>query len=216
MEELMESNEEIDKLNNKLERRMKILKEMDTDDSRFLYRICKAYKKYNDEMYKLKKTINIEINDKKTNITNGIINLNDIECEKYFNTKIKINMKRMVESIISIDEEEFYKKKNICKNIIYKKKESSLFQNKNKKIDIVELIKSLDENEIKNVKIIARNISDENIFKYCELTKALEIINNSDTKVRNKIIYEYIYEYLNKDFISNQYCDFINNKKLSI
>lgn len=52
--------------------------------------------KNNDEMYKLKKTINIEINDKKTNITNGIINLNDIECEKYFNTKIKINMKRMV------------------------------------------------------------------------------------------------------------------------
>ena len=118
----------------------------------------------------------------------------------------------MVEDIINTDCQEFYKNKNICKNIIYRKKESLLTQKDNKKMDMVELIKILDNNKIDKVNIVARKISDENIFKYCELTKALEIISVSDTKIRNKIIYDYVCECLNKDFIQNQYCDFINDK----
>ena len=62
----------------KLEINMKILQDLNTDDSRFLYRICKAYKSYNDEIDKLKQSINIEIDNEKTNIQDGIINLDDI------------------------------------------------------------------------------------------------------------------------------------------
>lgn len=196
----------------KLEINMKILQDLNTDDSRFLYRICKAYKSYNDEIDKLKQSINIEIDNEKTNIQDGIINLDDIECEKYFNTTMKKNIKRMAQDVMNTKESDFYNNKKTCKDIIYRINNNITFQNISDKMDIVELIKILDKNKIKNIRIIARKISDKNIFKYCELTKALEIININDLKVRNKIIYEYIYEYLNKDFISNQYCDFINDK----
>ena len=129
-----------------LDIKMEILKNLNTDDSRFLYRICSAYISYNNEMLKLKNTINIEINNQETNIEKGLINLDDIECQKYFNTRM------------------------------------------------------------------ARNINNENIFKYSELTKALEIIKIDNVKIRNEKIYDYVYNYLCKDFISNNYCDFINDK----
>jgi hypothetical protein len=197
---------------NKLEMKMKILQELNTDDSRFLYRICKSYKSYNDEMERYSHNINIEIDNKKTKIQDRIINLDDIECERYFNTKMKNNIKRMAQDVMNTQDKDFYNNKNTCKNIIYNKNKDIPIYNANNKMDIVELIKILDKNKIGNIKIIANNISSENIFKYQELIKALKIINTDDLTLRNKIIYEYIYEYLNKDFISNKYCDFINDK----
>ena len=87
-----------------------------------------------------------------------------------------------------------------------------MYKSENNKLDIVDLIKILDKRKIKNIKIIARNINNENIFKYSELTKALEIIKIDNVKIRNEKIYDYVYNYLCKDFISNNYCDFINDK----
>lgn len=196
-----------------LDIKMEILKNLNTDDSRFLYRICSAYISYNNEMLKLKNTINIEINNQETNIEKGLINLDDIECQKYFNTRMKQNINRIVESIKNVTEKELKTKKNICKKIIYyKKKQNILYKSENNKLDIVDLIKILDKRKIKNIKIIARNINNENIFKYSELTKALEIIKIDNVKIRNEKIYDYVYNYLCKDFISNNYCDFINDK----
>ena len=199
--------------NHDLEEKMELLKKMNTDNSRYLYRICKAFKNYNEEMNRLKENINIEINNKETNIENGFINLDDIDCEKYFNTRMKQNIITMVKEIINIPSKNFYIDKNICKKIIYSKEKNYIsHKDYSSKLDIVELIKILDKEKITNIKIVARNINDENIFKYCELMKAKEIIENNDVKIRNEMIYNHIYEYLNKDFISNKYCDFIDDK----
>lgn len=198
--------------NKDLEIKMEILKNLNTDDSRYLYRICNAFKNYNEEMDKLKENINIEISNNETNIKDGFINLDDIDCEKYFNTRMKQNITRMVKEIMNIQKECFYIDKNICKRIIYPKEKNYIQHKENNKLDIVELIKILDKEKIINIKVVARNINNENIFKYCELMKAMEIIKNSNIKIRNEKIYNYIYEYLNKDFISNKYCDFINDK----
>lgn len=199
--------------NQDLKIKMEILKNLNTDDSRYLYRICNTFKNYNEEMNKLKKNINIEIDNKETNIENGFINLDDIDCERYFNTQMKQNINRMVKEIINTSEKKFYMDKNTCKRIIYSKEKNIHPQkNYNHKLDIVELIKILDKKKITNIKVVTRNINNENIFKYCELKKAMEVIKNNDIIIRNEMIYNHIYEYLNKDFISNKYCDFINDK----
>ena len=201
------------KENDDLEIKMEILKKLNTDDSRYLYRICKAFKNYNEEMNRLRENINIEISNKETNIENGFINLDDINCEKYFNTRMKQNITRMVKKIINIPQENFYTDNNICKRIIYSKEKNYMSHKMcNNKLDIVELIKRLDKEKITKIKVVARNTNNENIFKYCELMKAIEIVKNNNIKIRNEMIYNYIYEYLNKDFISNKYCDFINDK----
>lgn len=198
--------------NQDLEIKMEILKKFNTDDSRYLYRICKAFINYNEEMKRLKENINIEINNKETNIENGFINLDDIDCEKYFNTRMKQNIIRMVKEIVNIPKEEFYTNNKVCKRIIYCKEKNYMPHKENNKLDIVELIKTLDKEKITNIKVVARNINNKNIFKYCEIMKAMEIIKNKNTKIRNEMIYNHIYEYLNKDFVSNKYCDFINDK----
>ena len=41
--------------NQDLKIKMEILKNLNTDDSRYLYRICNTFKNYNEEMNKLKK-----------------------------------------------------------------------------------------------------------------------------------------------------------------
>lgn len=196
----------------KLKSKMNILKNIDTDDSRFLYRICIAYNAYMAEMQEKKENIKIEISNTVTDINNKIINLDDIWSEPYFNTKMRMNIERMVQEILNTNDKEFLNNKNICKSIIYRKGEYKEIKKESNKIDIVELVKILDKKEIKEIKIIAKSISDENIFKYEELSKAIEIININDIKQRNEIIYDYIYNYLNKDFIANDYCDFRNDK----
>ena len=57
---------------NKLETKMKILEELNTDDSRYLFKICNAYINYTNEMNMLKKAINIELNNTETNIEKKI------------------------------------------------------------------------------------------------------------------------------------------------
>lgn len=59
---------------------------------------------------------------------------------------------------------------------------------------------------------IATHIDEETLFKEEQLKDALNILKITDTKEKYYAIYDNVCNYLNKDFISNKYCDFKNNK----
>ena len=77
-------------------------------------------------------------------------------------------------------------------------------------VDIVDFIKDMDCGEELN--FYATNINEESIFKAEHLSKALILKNISDETTRISKLYDYVYDYLKEDFISNNYCDFRDNK----
>lgn len=187
---------------------IEILNEIDSDNSRFLKNVLNAYCLFTKERNVKIKNTQIYISDTKTDIENGIINLDEINAEKYFYTKMKLKQNNIVELLLNTKKEDL-KNDKILRRIIYNKQKSQMIENNNR--DLVNVIQELNERGITKLKFVANSIDDINLFKEEQLKIAMEIIK-TDEKDRYGKIYEYVCNYLKKDFISNNYCDFIHNK----
>lgn len=205
-------------MNENLSEKMELLQTINTDDSNFIFKICKAY--LNDEKhYENKaKTTSIVLSDKIKTLENNIINLDSLWAKPYFYTRMKTRIIGMVNLLLNTDKSDILSNTSKLLHKIIYTKEVKTFEKPEGQIDIVDFIKSLDEqrklNPNSNFDFIytAKQINEETLFKEEQLKKAIEIININNIDERYKNIYDDTYNYLQKDFVSNCYCDFCNNK----
>ena len=190
---------------------IKILNELNTDDSRFLINIIKSHNSYIEDMNNKRDNTKIIVKKCSTDLKEGIINLDDIYADHYFYTKMRVKIEKIMDSLLKIDKNELLNKR-ILHNTIYNENRIKTPVFEKDKLDIVELIKKMSINNIINIKMVASSITDINLFKEEQINMAIEIIKINNPKEKINKIYDYTYNYLKNDFISNNYCDFIKNK----
>ena len=167
--------------------KLNIIKKLNTEDSDLIIRLCNSYLKDRKSYSEMRE---------KT----SILNSNSITCLSNTN----------IDDILNSPHKFLHK-------AIYLKPKREFFKPIDQ-IDIVDFIKNLDKekklnlNKEFNFTFIAKEINEEALFKENQLKEAFNIINITNSKERNKKIYNNIYNYLQKDFISNCYCNFCNNK----
>lgn len=205
-------------MNENLLKKMELLKTINTDDSNFIFKICKAYLNDKKHYENKAKTTSIVLSDKIKTLENNIINLDSLWVKPYFYTRMKTRIIGMVNLLLNTDKSDILSNTSKLLHKIIYTKEVKTFEKPEDQIDIVDFIKSLDEqrklNSNSNFDFIytAKKINEETLFKEEQLKKAIEIINIDNIDERYKNIYDDTYNYLQKDFVSNCYCDFCNNK----
>lgn len=210
-------------MENKIQEKIEILSKIDNDDSRFIVKVLTAFTRNQNEFNKKINITSIIIKNnenninkiKKFEINKNIIDLDNIWTKPYFYTKMRIKLEELVNQVINSDNDEIRKNPSrFCKRVIYNKAEKK-FEKSEDKIDIIDFIKKLNNKESKiNMEyiFIAKKIDEETLFKEEYIKKALEIIKVKNIKEKYSLIYDEICNYLNKDFIQNNYCDFKKNK----
>lgn len=203
----------IEKINEKI----KLIEKYNSYDARFIVKVLKVFYLKQKEFEKNKNinkivTKNNYINEK----DKYVIDLDKIWAKPYFYTRMRIRLETLTKKIINISNEDIIKNSSkIFKKVIFNSA-SSKFEKPEDKIDIVDFIKKIDDEKTKrNIEdyiFIAREIDEETIFKEEQIQKALQIIKIDDIKERYSLVYDEVCSYLDKDFLSNQYCDFQNNK----
>lgn len=208
-------------MNENLLEKMELLQKVNTDDSNFIFKICKAYLNDKKNYENKAKTTSIVLSDKIKSLENNIINLDSLWATPYFYTRMKTRIIEMVNSLLNTNNSDILSNSSkLLHKIIYNKRIKTIekFEKSEAQIDIVDFIKSLDEkkklNPDSNFNFIftANQINEETLFKEEQLKKAIEIINIDNIEERYENIYDDTYNYLQKDFASNCYCDFCNNK----
>ncbi|MBO5179545.1 MAG: hypothetical protein J6B87_04285 [Clostridia bacterium] len=197
-----------------IEDKIQIIKQLDNYDARYVIKVLQAYKSRQSEYMKLKNESNIILKSEMDDYLENIIDLDEIWADKYLYTRMRLKLDDIVKSIDNIDIKLLEKNPNkILKKIVLKKIKKCAPKG-DEKIDIVDFIKKLENENLadKEYKFIANKIDEESIFKELQLRKAIEIIRIKDEKNRISKIYDEMCDYLNKDFIANNYCDFKDNK----
>lgn len=208
-------------MNENLLKKMELLQKVNTDDSNFIFKICKAYLNDKKHYENKAKTTSIVLSDKIKALENNIINLDSLWATPYFYTRMKTRIIKIVNSLLHTNNSDILSNSSkLLHKIIYTKNIKTIekFQETDAQIDIVDFIKSLDKKKKLNPDcnfdfiFTASQINEETLFKEEQLKKAIEIINIDSIEERYENIYDDTYNYLQKDFISNCYCDFCNNK----
>lgn len=203
---------------NSLEEKIDLIKKLNTDDSRFIINVYESYKKYKKELENKLKSTSIILKNTFSQPVSNIIDLDQIWCKPYFYTKMRIHLDGIINKLLECDKSKILKdSSNFCKSVIFHNF-SKEFKRPEDKIDIVDFIKILGQKKLEGSNydskftFIAQNIDEETLFKEEQLKKAIEIINIASSEKQHEKIYDEVYSYLKKDFISNNYCDFKNNK----
>lgn len=205
-------------MNENIKNKIKILSKINTDYSRFIVTVLESYiKRQSNISKKIKETDIIPKNQ--LHQSSNVIDLDSIWAKPYLFTKMRVRLEKIVELTLSTSDDEILQNPNkFCKKTIYNNAIKS-FEIPDNQIDISDFIKNLSTNKDFNLNsefiYTAENIDEETIFKEEQIRLAINILNISDAHERNKAIYNEIYTYLEEDFVSNNYCDFQNNKCIS-
>lgn len=205
-------------MNENLLEKMELLQKINTDDSNFIFKVCKYYQ--NDKKYykNQRNVTSIILSNAIKKSEKNVINLDTLWVKPYFYTKMKIQIIRIVNLLLNTNKSDILSNPSKFLHKIIYTKEVKTFEKPEGQIDIVDFIKSLDDknnlaqNKDLNFIFTSKQIDEETLFKEEQLKKAIEIINIDNLEERNRKIYDDTYNYLQRDFVSNSYCDFCNNK----
>lgn len=205
-------------MNTNFEENLNFIKTLNTDDSRFIISVYESYQKHQKETQNKLKYSSIILKDNISALTQNVVDLDLIWCKPYFYTKMRLHLEKIIEQISNTPKSEIVKNPTkYCKKIVINKTFKE-FKKPDNEIDIIDFIKILYKKKLDNpdyntnFEYIAKVIDEETIFKAEQLEKAVQIINITDKKKQYAKIYDEIYSYLKKDFVSNNYCDFQDNK----
>ena len=201
-----------------ISQKINLLKETNTDDTRFIINVYESYLKYQEELILQKNNSSIILKSEFTNSFPIIVDLDKIYSKPYFYTKMRMHLNGIIEKISNTDISIISKNPiKFCKKISLANYSNS-FKKSEDEIDIVDFIQVLrdkkNENPDYNTNLIfiAKALDEETLFKEEQIKKAIEIINIDSSEKQYEKIYDEVYSYLKKDFIANNYCDFQNNK----
>ena len=201
-------------MNTNIDKKINIIKEQNSDNSRFILNVYEAYKKHKKSLSDKAALSSIILKSEFFNSSFPIIDLDKIWSKPYFYTKMRIHLEYIIKQIHNTDISLILENPSkFCKKIIFHDMTKE-FTKTDKELDIVEFIQKLINNKTasNSFTFIAETIDEETLFKEEQIKKAIEIININSREKQYEKIYEEVYNYLQKDFISNNYCDFKNNK----
>ena len=193
-----------------LNEKVNYIKNIDTYEAQFIVKVINAFQSKNLELKKDMKETTIILKQTTINSTKNIIDLDKIWAKPYFYTKMRVKLEKLI-NYVQITPLEIIQKKpyKFFKQAIYNNA-IAIYEKPENEIDIVEFIKTLNPNA--EYIFIAEKLDEETLFKEKQLKYALGVLKIQDIKERYSAIYDIINNYLNKDFISNNYCDFKNDK----
>ncbi len=195
--------------------KLDIIKKLNTDDSRFILNVFNSYNKKLENIKVQKELSTIVLKKDYKNQKAQVIDLDSLWAKPYFYTTTRLSLDNIITTIKNTPIDNISKK--FCRKLVLDIQISNFEKDENE-IDIVEFIKSLDDkkknNQIGSLDFVflANSLDEETLFKEQQLKKAIDIISISDIKSRNEKIYDEVYNDLQKNFVSNDYCDFQNNK----
>lgn len=205
-------------MNTNIEEKINLIKNANTDDTRFIINVYESYLKYKNELNNQKKNSSIILKSEFTNSFPIIVDLDKIYSKPYFYTKMRIHLNGIIEKISNTDMSIISQKPSkFCKSISLADY-SCTFEKSEDEIDIVDFIQILRNKKTENpdyntnLVFIAKELDEETLFKEEQIKKSIEIINIDLKEKQYEKIYDEVYSYLKKDFIANNYCDFQNNK----
>ena len=201
-------------MNNDLEEKIKLIREINADDSRFIINVYDAFQKSQKNLENKEKLSSIILKENFAASNSTVIDLDKIWCKPYFYTKMRIHLEGILAQISNIDKSQILQNPSkFCKQVIFHNL-SKEFPKSEDEIDIVDFIQKLQQ-EIKadqHFTFIANEINEETLFKEEQLQKAIDIINLDSKEAQYEKIYDEVYNYLKGDFVANNYCDFQDNK----
>lgn len=206
-------------MDNNLKEKLDLIQKINTDDSRFILNVYDSYEKNKKSLENKFNTTSIILKDNFSKSSPNIIDLDEIYAKPYFYTKMRLYLNGIIENLLIATKSTILKNPSkFCKQLISHNCSKKIKEIEEDKIDIVDFIKILNEKFSKNPSynsgfiFIAKSIDEETIFKEEQLQKAIEIMSISSKEEQYEKIYDEIYSYMKKDFVSNNYCDFKNNK----
>ena len=198
--------------------KMDLINKINTDESRFILNVYTSYKKHKEEIDNKLKHSPIILKDKIFAVSQNVVDLDLIWCKPYFYTKMRLHLDGIIDKISKASKSEIQKNTSrFCKKVVFSKTRKNFVKSENE-IDIVDFIKILykkkkeNQNYSTNFVFISKVIDEEANFKAEQLQKAIDIINITEKKAQYEKIYDEVYYYLKQNFVSNNYCDFQNNK----
>lgn len=201
-----------------MESKIALLKNTNTDDTRFVVNVYESYLKYKSNLNSLRNSSSIILKDQFTKSFPIIVDLDKIYSKPYFYTKMRIHLNGIINKLENTDISILSKNPSkFCKNISLANY-SKTFEKTESEIDIVDFIKVVNQKKSENpdyntdLVFIAKELDEETLFKEEQIRKAIEIININSKEKKYERIYDEVYSYLQKDFIANNYCDFQNSK----
>lgn len=205
-------------MNTNIEKKINLIKNTNTDNTRFIVNVYDSFLKYNADLKKQKTSSSVILKENFRNSFPIIVDLDKIYSKPYFYTKMRIHLNGIIEKIMNTDISIISKNPSkFCKSISLGKYTKN-FEKNDDEIDIVDFIQVLNQKKTENpdynteLVFIANELDEETLFKEEQIKKAIEIININSKEEKYEKIYDEVYSYLTKNFISNNYCDFQNNK----
>lgn len=205
-------------MNTNLDEKINLIKNTNTDDTRFILNIYESYLKYKNDLENKRKSTSIILKAEFRNSFPIIVDLDKIYSKPYFYTKMRMHLNGIIDKLTQTDISVISKNPSkFCKNISLANY-SKTFEKAEDEIDIVDFIQVINQKKVENphyntdLVFIAKELDDETLFKEEQIRKAIEIININSKEKKYERIYDEVYSYLQKDFITNNYCDFQNNK----
>lgn len=202
-------------MNENLQEKMGIIRSINTDNARFVINVMDSFQKKELELENKKRRSKIILKQDTKEIDQDYIDLDRIWAKPYLYTKMYIKLSTLVTLVKETSIQDIKKNESrFLKKAIYNNAEAN-YQKTEQDIDIVEFLKTINISHIKNyekIKFYAEKIDEESLFKEEQICKAIEIMQIDDINMRYSRIYDELNEYLDKDFIKNNYCDFQNNR----
>ncbi len=187
-----------------MEEKLELIKSLNTDDSSFILNVYEAFEKNKKLIQEKKKNTKIILR-KNLKEDVPIIDLDKIDASKYLYTTMRKRLEAIMNQVKKLDKEEITKEGYTTK-VIY---EGEIKEVNQSGTDLVEIMKKLPKQK---AVFVADKINEESLFKEEQINYALEVLKEKNIEGRYKKIYDIVYEYLMRDFISNNYCDFKNDR----
>lgn len=187
-----------------MEEKIELIKKLNVDDSNFIIRVYEALRKNQTAIEEKKKTTKIVLK-KNLKTKEPTIDLDKIDASPYLYTNMRKSLERIIKQVKILDKSEI-EKPGYTQKVLFEGKEQEIIR---EGTDLVEVMKSIQNQKIT---LIAEEINEESLFKEEQIKYAEEIFEIKSIEERNKRIYEIVYEYLKKDFVGNDYCDFKDDR----
>lgn len=202
----------MDNLRNKID----ILNSINTDNSRFIVKVIESFKNKEQKIEIGKINSSIHIKNSEIVLEKNAIDLDKIWAKPYIYTKMRQRLECLVRIVEETKESEISSNPNkFCKKAIFNGA-GVKFSKEENQVDIVEFLKDMNTNkcnwDFSKVSFYADVIDEESMFKEVQIKKAITFFEEKNIEKRNSLIYDEICKYLDEDFLSNNYCDFIDNK----
>ena len=100
--------------------KMELIKQINTDDSSFILRVCESYINNQKKLNEKRKNTSIILKEKSQSIEGNVIDLDTIYVKPYLYTKMRIKLEDIINKVINVKETDILNNPiEFCNNTIF-------------------------------------------------------------------------------------------------